>query len=255
MRRLTLCHLYPREMNIYGDRGNVIVLKRRAEWRGIECHVREVSVGDRVDPSECDLLFGGGGQDDQQVAVGEDLRSRQADTLRGLAADGVPMLTVCGTYQLFGHYFRTRAGQEIRGIGIFDAITVAGEVRWIGDTLVESSIDGRPRSLIGFENHSGETVLPTNGECHPLARVIIGAGNNGRDGGEGAVWRHVLGTYLHGPILPKNPWLADYVLGRALERVGHREELAPLDDRVENAAHDSVVARLRRRGRRNSGLG
>ena len=247
-----LCHLYSHDMNIYGDRGNVISLAKRLEWRGFDVVIETINIGDRIDPLRCDLVFAGGGQDDQQHVVALDLRSWNGAVLHDLAEQNVPMLLVCGTYQLFGHWFRTGDGREIRGIGLLDVHTMAGQRRLIGDTLVESTITGVPRTLVGFENHSGQTFLGPG--CRPLGRVLLGGGNNGQDGYEGAVYRMVHGTYLHGPILPKNPWLTDYLLGAALSRIGIDEPLASLEDRWEDQAHTSIVQRVRRRGRRASGV-
>jgi len=249
--RLDLWHLYPQDMNIYGDRGNVIALAERARWRGIEVELHACDVGDRLDAERCDLIFAGGGQDAQQFAVADDLRGAKAAALRELAEDDAPMLLVCGTYQLFGHYFRTGEG-EIEGIGLLDLHTVSGRRRMIGDQVVTCQLDdGPPRTLVGFENHSGQTFLGAG--CQPLGRVR-GGGNNGQDDGEGALYRQVHGTYLHGPLLPKNPWLADRLLAAALRRRGHREPLAPLDDAAEEAAHRHIVERIARQGRRASGV-
>jgi CobQ-like glutamine amidotransferase family enzyme len=251
---LRIWHLYSREMNIYGDRGNVIALTQRARWRGIEVEVRMPELGERIDAELVDLVFAGGGQDDHQVSVSKDLAGPNGRALRELAEDDTPMLLVCGTYQLFGHYFRTGAGDELAGIGLLDAHTVAGKRRMIGDTLIETELDGATpgRSLVGFENHSGQTFLGSG--CRRLGRVAVGGGNNGRDGGEGAVYRQVHGTYLHGPILPKNPFLTDRLIAAALHRRGWRGELSPLDDSAEQWAHDAIVERIRGRGRRASGV-
>ena len=249
--RLRIWHLYPLDMNVYGDRGNVIALARRARWRGIDVDVRTADVGDPIEPDEVDLVFAGGGQDDQQVGVARDLRGRKAEQLRSLAEDDAPMLLVCGTYQLFGHYFRTGSGEELPGIGVLDAHTVAGKRRLIGDALVESEIGLSPSTLVGFENHSGQTFLGSG--CRRLARTVVAGGNNGADGGEGAVYRQVHGTYLHGPVLPKNPWLTDRLIQAALERRGYHGALEPLDDAAERAAHEAIVGRVRRFGRRKSG--
>jgi len=247
MALVTLWHLYPEEMNIYGDRGNVIALTRRLAWRGHEVLVRRLDVGGRLDSRDCHLVFGGGGQDDQQFAVMESLRAN-GDILRGLAADGVPMLLVCGLYQLFGHVFRTGDGRELAGIGALDLTTTAGRERMIGNVVVEAHVAGQSFTVVGFENHSGQTYLGKG--VRPLGRVLRGGGNNGRDGGEGALDHHIVGTYLHGPILPKNPKLADLLLAWALQSVGVSEGLAPLDDRLEARAHDGIVERVM--GRRAS---
>jgi CobQ-like glutamine amidotransferase family enzyme len=253
--QLRIWHLYPQDMNIYGDRGNVIALQRRARWRGIDAVVRSADVGEPIEPEAVDLVFAGGGQDDQQVAVARDLQGRKGEQLRELAEDDAPMLLVCGTYQLFGHYFRTGGGDELPGIGLLDLHTVAGRRRLIGDALVEAEVelpDGSPGTLVGFENHSGQTFLGPG--CRRLGRVVVGGGNNGQDGGEGAVHRWVHGTYLHGPVLPKNPWLTDRLIEQALRRRGWRGELPRLDDREEVAAHRTVAERTRRGGRRDSGV-
>jgi CobQ-like glutamine amidotransferase family enzyme len=241
-------------MNIYGDRGNVIALTQRARWRGLEVEVRTPEMGEPIDADEVDLVFAGGGQDDHQVGVSRDLAGPNGAALRELAEDDAPMLLVCGTYQLFGHYFRTGTGDELRGIGLLDAHTVAGKRRMIGDALVESELEsGVPGpTLVGFENHSGQTFLGS--ACRRLGRAVVGGGNNGKDGGEGAIYRQVHGTYLHGPVLPKNPWLTDRLIAAALRRRGHSAELPPLDDSAERWAHDAIVARVQRRGRRASGV-
>lgn len=225
---VVIAHLYPREMNIYGDMGNIIALSKRLEWRGHKVTVRSVEIGEAFDWDDVDLVFGGGGQDSGQLVVGADLRKRGAK-LRELAHEGVPMLVICGLYQLFGREFVTGAGDRIEGIGVFDTQTRAGSVRMIGNVVVES-IFGQ---LVGFENHSGATYL---GEGQPaLGRVTKGYGNDPKSGFEGAVLGAVIGTYLHGPVLPKNPALADHLLLTALKRRGITE-LAPLDDSLELAA-------------------
>lgn len=243
-------HLYPEDMNIYGDRGNVIALMQRARWRGLEIELHELDVGGTLDPEHCDLVFGGGGQDDQQVGVARDLAGPNGAALRDLAEADVPMLLVCGTYQLFGHRFLT-GGDILPGIGLLDMETRAGSRRMIGDQVATCSFEGEPpRTLVGFENHSGQTFLGSG--CRPLGRVREG-GNNGADGGEGALYREVHGTYLHGPLLPKNPWLADRLLAAALRYAGVEAPLAPLDDAAEEAAHQRIVSRTARQGRRGSG--
>ncbi len=226
---LTIVHLYPAEMNIYGDRGNVIALRRRLEWRDIDVEVREVGPGDELDPRQADILFGGGGQDAGQAVVAEDLRSRR-DALHEAADDGVVMLAICGTYQLFGRRFVTAGGEELEGIGLLGLETVAGEARLIGNVVVESPF-GR---MVGFENHGGRTRLDRGQE--PLGRVLKGHGNNGETGEEGAVTRNVFGTYLHGPVLPKNPAFADELIRRALARRHGTDRLEALDDSLEEAA-------------------
>jgi CobQ-like glutamine amidotransferase family enzyme len=235
--RITIAHLYPREMNIYGDLGNIIALQRRLEWRGFASRVVAVEAGKPVDWAEIDLVFGGGGQDSGQLVMGEDLL-RHGEDLRQMAQDEVPMLAICGTYQLFGHGFTTVEGQEIPGIGLFNARTVGGSVRMIGNVVVETEQFGR---LVGFENHSGQTLLEERQP--PLGRVLKGYGNDPRSRHEGAILHQAIGTYLHGPVLPKNPRLADGLLLAALRRRYHLDQLEPLDDRLELAAAEVAAAR------------
>lgn len=233
---IVIAHLYPREMNIYGDMGNIISLVKRLEWRGYKAVVRSVEIGEAFDWSEVDLVFGGGGQDSGQLVVGEDLRGH-GPKLRELAAAGLPMLVICGLYQLFGREFVTAAGDSIKGIGVFDAVTTAGSVRMIGNVVVESDFG----TLVGFENHSGATVLG-DGQA-ALGRVTKGYGNDPKSRMEGAVSGNAIGTYLHGPVLPKNPALADYLLRVVLERRGEAGELKPLDDALELAAAKVAAGR------------
>jgi lipid II isoglutaminyl synthase (glutamine-hydrolysing) len=234
--RLTLVHLYPRSMNIYGDVGNVVCLRRRLEWRGMRLTVEPVDVGDAADLSAADIVVAGGGEDRAQMEVAADLAGR-SDAVHAAVADGVVFLTVCGTYQLFGRRFVTAAGEEIPGIGVFRAETRGGGTRMIGNVVVDSPW-GR---LVGFENHSGRTVLEPGQD--PLGVVRRGNGNNDTSGDEGAVTGNCFGTYLHGSVLPKNPAFADELLGRALQRRHPGAVLEPLDDRVELAAADSAARR------------
>lgn len=210
---LRILQLYPRDMNIYGDWGNTLVLARRAQWRGYDVEVLSYDPGDEL-PTGVHLLVGGGGQDSGQERITADLQARAAE-LRAWAADGVPMLVICGLYQLFGHRFLTARGSEIPGISVFDAETVAGNGRLIGNITTTSEIFG---GIVGYENHSGLTTLAP-GQA-PFGRVRSGDGNNGRDGTEGALAHHVIGTYLHGSLLPKNPAVADWLLERAARAAG-----------------------------------
>lgn len=234
--KLTIAHLYPREMNIYGDLGNIITLQKRLEWRGFETEVRPVSVGEDFDFTGADMLFGGGGQDRGQLLVAQDLQEK-GEALRRAAADGLPMLLICGLYQLFGHGFTTAAGQELPGIGVFDAHTTGTSVRMIGNIVLDSPW-GR---LVGFENHSGATQLAQGQNA--LGKVLKGYGNTPRGRQEGAVSGNAIGTYLHGPVLPKNPALADYLISVALKRKGINEPLQPLNDQLE---HETAAAAARR---------
>lgn len=227
--KMVIAHMYPREMNIYGDMGNIIVLRKRLEWRGYQVDVRAVEEGQGFDFAAVDIVFGGGGQDSGQMVMGEDLLRRGED-LRQLAADGAPMLTICGTYQLFGRGFTTMEGQEIPGIDVFKAMTVGGRIRMIGNMVIDSRF-GR---LVGFENHSGQTILEPDQE--PLGEVRKGFGNDPESKREGAMTGNVIGTYMHGPVLPKNPALADHLILTALRRRYGVTELEPLDDSLARMA-------------------
>lgn len=235
--KIIIAHLYPAEMNIYGDRGNVLTLVRRLEWRGYQAEVVPVGVGDKFDFTKADIVFGGGGQDRGQVAVGRDLMERR-DNLHQAAGEGVVMLTICGTYQLFGRGFTTMEGQEIPGIGIFKAATTGSTHRMIGNIVVDSPWG----KLVGFENHSGETVLEPDQRA--LGKVAQGFGNNYTGRQEGAVANNAFGTYLHGPVLPKNPQFADHLIRQALQRKGINE-LKPLDDTLELRAAAVAITRPR----------
>lgn len=227
--KLTIVHLYPVEMNIYGDRGNVLTLQKRLEWRGIEAEVKEVGIGDKFDLRKADIIFAGGGQDRGQIAVGQDLQARAAQILEA-AEKGVVMLTICGTYQLFGRGFHTLEGQDIPGIGLFKAETLGSTERMIGNLVVKTPVG----LLVGFENHSGQTILDADQES--MGKVIKGYGNNSQHNSEGAVYKHCFGTYLHGPVLPKNPKFADHLLLAAMKRKYDVETLDELDDSLEDAA-------------------
>jgi CobQ-like glutamine amidotransferase family enzyme len=229
VKKIVIAHLYPREMNIYGDLGNIIALRKRLEWRGYEAEVRPVEVGQPFDFEAVDIVFGGGGQDSGQLVVGDDLLKRGGE-LRALVADEAPMLTVCGLYQLFGRGFTTMEGQEIPGIEVFRANTVGGRTRMVGNIVVESPFG----QLVGFENHSGQTLLEDGQKA--LGKVKKGFGNDPKSRWEGAVARQAIGTYMHGPLLPKNPRLADHLILQALRRRYGVDELKPLDDGLEHQA-------------------
>ena len=238
MKELVLVHLYPREMNIYGDTGNVLVLRKRLEWRGLPVRIEPVSVGDPL-PHDADILLGGGGQDAAQGEIGADFASRGAE-LRAMADDGVVMLTICGSYQMLGHEFVTQEGRRIAGVGVLDVTTHGQPVRLIGNNFVDTPDAGR---LVGYENHSGLTTLGPG--VQPLGRTQHGRGNNGTDGTEGAVRDNVIGTYLHGPVLAKSPRFADDLLRRALARRGELVALEPLDDALPELAARVAVGRPR----------
>ena len=247
--KVVLGHLYSDYLNIYADRGNMAVLGRRAAWRGIDLDYRTVGLGERIVPGKHDLLYIGGGQDREQALVAADLSAKGA-AVREAAANGAAVLAVCGGYQLLGRYYRDRSGAELPGIGLFPLHTVAGETRMIGDVLLECELEsGMRATLVGFENHAGRTHLEEGAE--PLGRVVSGFGNNGEDGFEGCRVGRAIGTYLHGPLLPRNPWLADWLLAQAIaHKTGETPELEPLPDDVEREAHAVAADRARARGGR-----
>ena len=236
-------------MSVYGDRGNVLVLVRRAQWRGLDVEVRELSLSQELDPDAVDLIFFGGGQDREQAVVSPDFLAQKGAAVREAVESGAALLSVCGGYQLLGNSYTTVDGNELPGAGLFDVRSVPGPKRHIGNVLIETDLDGPRRTLVGFENHSGRTYLGPG--LSPLGRAVVGAGNNGEDGTEGAVYRGAIGCYLHGSLLPKNPWLADRLLETALaHRTGEDVRLEPLDDRLEEEAHQAVAARIRGAGGR-----
>ena len=236
---LHLVHLFAREMNIYGDTGNRLILAKRLELSGIPYKISISGVGDPL-PTDAHLLLGGGGQDVGQEAVGEDLQNKKADLL-AMKADGVPMLMICGMYQLFGHYFETYQGERIEGAGVLDLHTTGQEERLIGNITLASAYG----ELVGYENHSGLTYL--HGDLKPLGRVIRGAGNNTTDDGEGAQDGSVIGTYLHGPVLSKSPRLADHLLAEALAVAGMTADLGPYPELDARAAKAAATAKARPR--------
>lgn len=233
---LRLLALYPERMNIYADRGNLLFLRKRCEWRGIAFEPTAASIGERFDPRAHDLIYIGGGQDADQRAVAGDLLATKREAMaEAIGADAV-VLAVCGGYQLLGHSYQL-GGERIPGLGLIDAETVRepGE-RLIGNVAIEVDLDGSDRVLAGFENHGGRTHLGPS--ATPLGRVLAGHGNNGSDGSEGVRLRELVATYLHGPLLPKNAWLADHLIASALaHHYVERPTLEGLDDRLEHAAH------------------
>jgi lipid II isoglutaminyl synthase (glutamine-hydrolysing) len=242
-------HLYPEYLNIYADRGNIAVLSRRARWRGIGLEVEPIGLGDELRPGAHDLLYIGGGQDREQALIAPDLAAR-GHAVREAVAGGSSLLAVCGGYQLLGRFYRGRDGEVLPGAGLFPLETVAGERRMIGDCLLECELEpGVRRTLAGFENHAGVTRLDEDAE--PLGRVVAGFGNDGASGFEGVRVASAVGTYLHGPLLPRNPWLADWLLARALEhRHGEAPELGPLPDDLEHEAQLVSAERAKSRGGR-----
>jgi lipid II isoglutaminyl synthase (glutamine-hydrolysing) len=255
--RLTLGHLYPDQLNLYGDRGNILVLQQRCQQRGIDLRVVSLGLGDALAPDEYDLLFIGGGQDREQTPVAQDLHDIKGIGLWAAIEDDMPVLAVCGGYQLLAHYYRPANGPDMRGLGVFDAWTInkgPRAARCIGDV----AINWNGSTLVGFENHGGRTYL---GAAKPLGKVLKGHGNNSEDATEGAVYRNTYGTYMHGSLLPKNPHFADYLIGLALRRKYERTNdttsaedtdserdplavLTPLDDTLEWQAHAFLLERL-----------
>jgi CobQ-like glutamine amidotransferase family enzyme len=238
--KLRLLALYPEQMNIYADRGNILFLQRRCEWRGIAFRYAAAGPGERFDPADHDLIYIGGGQDRDQVLVAEDMLRTKRDAIASAVDDGAALLAVCGGYQLLGHRYEL-GDESIPGLGIADLETVREPgPRLIGNVDIEVDLGEGPRVLAGFENHGGRTRLGPDAE--PLGRVLHGHGNNGRDGYEGVKRLNMVGTYLHGPLLPKNAWLADRLIALGLERrTGSLPELAPLGDELEEAAHATAL--------------
>ena len=245
--RLTICHLYPDLLDLYGDRGNILALEARCRWRGIDPEIQRVSLGEDLDFTRADILFIGGGSDREQGILVQDLMRRE-DKLGKAIDSGLVVLSICGGYQMLGKYYQTINGQRIDGLGILNAWTIGGAKRLIGNVVANFEGEGletgssRLSTLVGFENHSGKTYLGEG--LSPLGRVLAGHGNNGEDGGEGVRYRNIFGTYLHGPLLPKNPHLADLLLELALKRRGEDSALEVLDDCLEERAHQAMVKRL-----------
>jgi CobQ-like glutamine amidotransferase family enzyme len=246
--RIAVAHLYPDYLNIYADRGNIAVLTRRAALRGHALHVTGVEPGDPLDPSAFDLLYVGGGQDREQALIAPDL-ARRGPAIAAAVQAGTAALAVCGGYQLLGRGYRGRDGSWMPGAGVLPLETVAGEQRLIGDVLLEADLGGGVMiPVAGFENHAGRTLLDRG--ATPLGRVLAGHGNDGTSGFEGCRVGSAIGTYLHGPLLPRNPELADWLLCRALEHAGAPGELEPLSDELERLAHAVSAGRARSRGGR-----
>ena len=233
---ISIAHLYPKLLNLYGDLGNIITLKNRCKWRNINVDFEEINIGDKIGTH--DLYFIGGGQDKQQEDVAQELYSHKAELL-AQRDDGAVFLGICGGYQLFGHYYQPHDKDKLKGLSLMDAYTVAGKNRFIGNVTIETDFL-TPKTLVGFENHSGLTYI--EGDTKPLGKSIVGNGNNGKDGLEGGRYKNVFGTYLHGSLLPKNPHFADYLIELALEkRYGKKIQLPELDDSIELATHNSLI--------------
>ena len=236
--KLSIAHLYPDLLNIYGDMGNIMALKMRCAWRDIEVEVHNITTGQIINQADYDLFFAGGGQDTQQVIAANELM-RNGVELNKAANQNKPMLAICGSYQLFGNYYLTSDNQRLRGISILDVHTQAGEKRFIGN--VTATCPFLPiRTIVGFENHSGQTFLGDNVEA--FMKVKVGNGNNGADKTEGARYKNVFGTYLHGPLLPKNPHFCDYLIQLALNvKYDCNIPMFPLNDELEYFAHEARI--------------
>lgn len=237
--KIVIGYLYGDLMNIYGDTGNIICLKKRCEWRGIEVEVKQITIGDSLKKGTADLFFFGGGQDQAQSEVSQDL-VKKSGLLKSEIERGVPLLSICGGYQLLGKYYEPFEGKKLEGVGIFQAYTKASNDRMIGNIVIKSEFG----ELVGFENHSGKTFLDKDAQA--LGQIIKGSGNNGEDKTEGCIYKNAIGCYMHGSLLPKNPQLADWLIQKALE-IKHKKkvELKHLDDQLENKAHDYAVKKFR----------
>jgi len=240
--KLTIAHLYPSLMNIYGDRGNIQTLEYRCKQRNITVSINKIKVKDSLKPGSFDLLFAGGGQDCQQAIIAKDLQTKKA-TIQKASNQGIPILTICGSFQLFGQYFQPFKSPKLKGIGIFNAYTIASKQRKIGNILIQTDFL-TPETLIGFENHSGNTYLQDNTQA--LGKVKLGFGNNGQDKTEGARINNTFGCYLHGSLLPKNPHFADYLIQTALEKKYGSIKLKPLNDTLEYQTHQKAIKRAKK---------
>ncbi|NLC72245.1 MAG: glutamine amidotransferase [Ruminococcaceae bacterium] len=237
--KLKICHLYPDILNLYGDRGNVMCMQKRLMWRNIEAEITQVPYGDNSSLSDFDIFFIGGGQDFELGLLISDLKTGKGDNIKAAVNDGKSFLCICGGYQIMGRSYELRDGTKYDYLGALAVHTVSGKSRNIGNTITDTKDYG---AIVGFENHIGMTYLDEG--VVPLGKIRLGFGNNGEDGTEGAIYKNVICTYQHGPVLPKNPVLCDAILETALKRKYGRADLAPLDDTFENEAHDSVIKAL-----------
>jgi len=239
---IRIAHLYPDVLNLYGDRGNILCMERRLQWRGIGCSVTGLPLGSGESLAGFDLVLIGGGQDFEQAVLMPDLQKGRAADLRSAVEDGIPMLCICGGYQLLGHGYRTADGKMCEYTGILDLTTEGSSDRMIGNYAFRLTDELGGTTLLGFENHGGRTYLGEG--LKPLGTVLAGYGNNGKDATEGVHYKNVFGTYGHGPLLPKNPEFSDILLKTALERKYGNSDLAPLDDSAEIAARDVMLKRM-----------
>ncbi|MGI6453922.1 MAG: type 1 glutamine amidotransferase [Syntrophomonadaceae bacterium] len=243
MADFTLAHLYPDLMNLYGDRGNLLCLQQRLAWYGYSCDIKSIGWGQSVNYQDFDLVFMGGGSDREQGVVFRDLIGR-ADQLWKVISQGMPALFICGAYQLLGTSYRAVNGKLVQGLDFFKFSTYGGQQRLIGDIVLEAEVEGKTITLVGFENHAGRTVFD-DPSLSPLGKVIKGFGNNGQDRTEGLRFQNLIATYLHGPLLPKNPALADSIIKAMAERKG-LPIIKTLDDTLEKYAHEQVKQKLKK---------
>lgn len=237
--KLKIGHLYPTLMSVAADRGNLYAIRKRCEWRGIATEVEEIYVKQTPDFTQFDLLLIHGAADREMELASRDIQLKAAGLIEAAEAD-VVILSICAGFQLLGHYYKPSQGPELKGVGLLDLYTEGGNTRFMTHMAMQCDLEGVGKQvLVGYENHSGRTWLGAN--TKPLGKVIVGWGNNGKDGFEGGIYKNVYGTYLHGPVLPKNPWFTDYLILRALERRYGKVELQPLDDTAENVAHDTAL--------------
>ena len=239
---LNICHLYPDILNLYGDRGNIITMKRRLEDRGIKVNIDECSIGQPLNADKYDIFFIGGGQDFEQEVLLRDLSSGKAQDIRTAVEEEKTFLAICGGYQMLGEYYKTWDGVQLDFIGAIGVHTIGAKERMIGNYMFRTTPESGDTVVVGFENHSGKTYLGSG--VRPLGRVLEGSGNNGEDGTEGARYKNVFASYSHGCLLPKNPKLADRILQTALERKYGAVTLSPLPDELETAAHTYMENRL-----------
>ncbi len=237
---INVCHLYPDLLNLYGDRGNITAFQQRCRWRNIPVKIKSMGLGDEINFKEYDFVFLGGGSDREQNLIAADLMKRR-DQFKDAIEEGLVVLAICGGYQLLGKYYRTSEGKHIPCLDILDLYTTAGNRRLVGNVAIEANLGGKPFKVVGFENHSGRTYT---GSVKPLGKVLCGSGNNGSDGLEGARYKNVYCSYLHGPLLPKNARLTDRLIRLSLKRRGMKSDLKPLDDSIEEAARKVMLGRL-----------
>ncbi len=237
---INVCHLYPDLLNLYGDRGNITAFRQRCSWRNIPVKIKSISLGDEINFKEYDFVFLGGGSDREQNLIAADLMRRR-DQFKDAIENGLVVLAICGGYQLLGKYYRTSEGKYIPCFDILDLYTTVGNRRLVGNVVIEINLDGKKVKVVGFENHSGCTYI---GSVKPLGKVLCGNGNNGSDSLEGARYKNVYCSYLHGPLLPKNARLTDRLISLALKRRGMKSDLKPLDDSFEESARRVMLGRL-----------